>query len=260
MKLKILGSGATQPIPRPCCSCAVCEEARKKGKPYSRKGCALFIQDTNSLFDTPPDVYISLNEEGVKKVESVFYTHHHPDHIYGSKVFEMINMDWPKEKPIGSIDVYLPEGVKERIRKVTDEIEYSEKVGLLKTHVIEKPVKIKGIEITPFLTESKQNVYGFIITEGQKKVIYCPCDTQDFPESAMRPDLAIAYLGYIDEKNKNPSELTMGEIVSKLREIGAKRIILTHIEENRQKSHDELKKLGKKINVEFAFDGMEIAV
>jgi len=53
MRVKIIGSGGCVSIPRPCCKCRVCKEAREMGFPYARTGASLFIEGENILIDTP---------------------------------------------------------------------------------------------------------------------------------------------------------------------------------------------------------------
>jgi phosphoribosyl 1,2-cyclic phosphate phosphodiesterase len=94
MKLKIIGSGGCVSIPKPCCNCKVCKEAREKGFPYARTGCSLFIEDGNVLIDTPEDINYALNNGKVEQVNHVLYSHVDPDHTMGMRLFEQLRMDW----------------------------------------------------------------------------------------------------------------------------------------------------------------------
>ncbi len=91
MNLIILGSGGCTPIPRPGCTCPVCEEAREEGIPYARTGPSLFLEDINALFDTPEDVCQQLTRETIQTVNHIFYTHWHPDHTLGMRIVEQMN-------------------------------------------------------------------------------------------------------------------------------------------------------------------------
>ena len=55
MKIKILGSGATQPAPRPCCDCDTCKKAKEE-KIEFRTGPSIFIEDEKILIDTPEEI------------------------------------------------------------------------------------------------------------------------------------------------------------------------------------------------------------
>lgn len=257
MKLKILGSGGSHPTPKPLCKCSMCEEARKKGMPYSRGGCSLFIEKENVLIDTPMDIANLLNRNNIFKINSVLYTHHHPDHVLGAKLFEMMNYDYVSSKTISSTKTYFPPKVLENSRKIIDEFDFAAKRGIITINEISAKKKIGNVLFTPFITDSDQNVYGFIIEQGKKKIIYAPCDNHDFPEEVIGADLAIVYCGYLNKRTQGPEEL-LENIIAKVKRLNVKRIIITHIEEIRKISYSRAKILGKKLGVEFAYDGMVI--
>ena len=94
MKFTVIGSGGCVALPKPLCKCKICKEARAKGKPYSRFGCSLFLEDLNLLVDTPEDIVHALNEADIKQVDSVLFSHMDPDHVLGMRVFEHIRLNW----------------------------------------------------------------------------------------------------------------------------------------------------------------------
>lgn len=65
MKFTILGSGGAMRIPRACCTCSVCMEARQKGFPYKRLGQSLFLHNGHILFDTPEYINEELNSHSI---------------------------------------------------------------------------------------------------------------------------------------------------------------------------------------------------
>ena len=115
MLVEILGSGGAATIPRPGCDCRVCLEAREKGSPYTRTGPSTFVHGPNILFDTPEESKFQLERAGIGGIAACFYSHWHPDHTMGRRVWETRNGDfrtWPREakQPLVT-DVYLPEQV-----------------------------------------------------------------------------------------------------------------------------------------------------
>ncbi len=251
MRLKILESGGLHPTPKPLCKCNMCQEARKKGIPYTRGGCSLYIEDEKILIDTPIDIVNSLNREKISEITQVVYTHHHPNHILGAKLFEMMNYDYIKSKAIKKTNVYFPRGVLKRARKIIDEFEFSEKRKIIEVNEMLKKTKFGKISFTPFITDKEQNTYGFIIMEKGKKIIYAPCGNHNFPSEIANADLAIIYWGYLNRKNQGPEEL-LEEIIKRVKAKGVKKIIVTHIEEIRQLNPERAIKLGKEMGVVFA--------
>src|SRR4030042_6531839 len=113
MRLEILGSGGSIVTPKPFCDCPPCAEARAKGAPYTRLGPSLFIHGPDILIDTPEEIGVELNRSQVLRISACFYSHWHPDHTAGRRIFEM-NLDllsWPPDNK--AIDVYITEKIDE---------------------------------------------------------------------------------------------------------------------------------------------------
>lgn len=98
MEFTILGSGGALRIPRACCNCTICEEAREKGFPYKRLGTSLFLHDEAILFDTPVDINEELNIHKIYDVKSIFYSHWHPDHTLGCNIVEILREGCKEKK------------------------------------------------------------------------------------------------------------------------------------------------------------------
>jgi phosphoribosyl 1,2-cyclic phosphate phosphodiesterase len=287
MELIILGSGGCQPIPKPCCECKICKEARIKGAPFSRLGPALFVNGINALFDTPEEIAVELNNFNVKSVDHVFYTHWHPDHTAGMRVFEQLNLDWlnhslgkgTKKTPLYANNIVWDE-LNSIKNKFGSDFDYYASMGLIEQKVLtDKPVKIGNIKITGIFRSAKMksdNVLIYVLEEGKKKVVYAPCDSKPLPEDERlkNADVLIIWCPFfegqlkdkfvIGPKNPLREELfSMEEIIGIIEKYKPKRTILTHIEEAWGKSYADLKKLEekyKKHGIEFAFDGMKIKV
>lgn len=279
MKLIILGSGGCQVIPRPCCQCRVCKEARIKGVPYERLGPATFIEDENILIDTPAEISIELNRANIKDVNNIIYTHWHLDHTEGIRVFEQLNMNWLKEKGVANktINLYLPEEIYDDIFKLSSKygsiLDYYIKKGLVKVYKMpsNEPTKIGSIKITPIKinTIDKENSYVLIIEKGKKKIVYSICDFKYYPinnKLIQNPDLLIIQWGcFKDIGIINPllkEELYSDEEVLKIcKDIHAKKVIFMHLEESYGRSYDDYKKLESKYkNIKFAYDGMKVEI
>jgi len=93
MKLEILGSGGAITTPKPFCNCTVCELARAGSAQDARLGPSVFIHGPNLLIDTPEEISIQLNRSSIEQIDGCVYSHWHPDHTAGKRVFEM-NKDW----------------------------------------------------------------------------------------------------------------------------------------------------------------------
>lgn len=87
IEITILGCGSSGGVPRAGLkSWGVCDPENPKNR---RRRCSLFIKrknnngETTVLIDTSPDLREQLISENIHKVDAVFYTHMHADHIHG---------------------------------------------------------------------------------------------------------------------------------------------------------------------------------
>lgn len=279
MKLKIIGSGGCVSTPKPCCNCRVCKEAREKGFPYARTGCSLFIEDEKILFDTPEDICYGLNNANVDDVQTVLYSHSDPDHTMGMRVFEQLRLNWMEvsvgkvcENPIDLIS--MPAIIDELKQQSTckgpvlDYYEWRNLVSCKKQYRVEKD----DLTIQLIPVDETERIAIFVIMQGDKKVIYAPCDVKPFPEHEIfqGADLLIIGNTIIGEVLKdgfvlgqdNPfreSLFVMEEIIALKAKYNIPQVIMTHIEEDWGKSYDDYLELEKQYDgIRFAYDGMEI--
>ena len=280
MEINIIGSGGCVSIPRPCCDCRVCREAREKGFPYARTGCSLFIEDANILIDTPEDIAYALNHADIRQVDQVLYSHIDPDHTMGMRVFEQLRMNWlaksegkENENPIDVVTLpVIMEDLKKQGTKYGSMLWYYQYCGLIRAEaadVVDKqPVRI---QLVP--ANEEQTVAIFVITERDHKVIYAPCDVKPFPENEIFQGADVLIIGNtivgdvlkdgFELKPDNPlrDELfTMEEIVALKEKYQIPQVIITHLEEDWGKSYEDYKKLEPEYpGIRFAFDGMKVS-
>ncbi len=281
MNIIILGSGGCVSIPRACCNCRICTEARLKGFPYARTGCSLFIEEANILIDTPEDINTSLNNAHIQKVDHILYSHCDPDHTMGIRVIEQLKMDWlaaslgkklynPIE--VASLPVIL-EDIKKQGTKYGSILEYYELRGLIYTKGI-RAFKDNNIQIEFIPVDEQEHVTIFIISSDSKKVIYAPCDVKPFPKSEKFQGADVLIIGntivgevlkdgfILKEDNPLRKELfTLNEVDAIRKQYGIKEVIITHLEEDWGKSYDDYKKLEREWSfIHFAYDGLKLSL
>jgi phosphoribosyl 1,2-cyclic phosphate phosphodiesterase len=99
VRVEILGSADAVPTPRPGCDCRVCTAAREHGGRHVRTGPSVFLHGPNVLFDTPEESRLQLERAGIGEIAACLYSHGHPDHTMGRRVWETVNRDfraWPR--------------------------------------------------------------------------------------------------------------------------------------------------------------------
>ena len=83
MKITVLGSGTSHGVPMIGCPCAVCTSADPKNKRYRPAILVTTDDGANLLVDTPPEMRLALIDNHVTRMDAIFYTHSHADHVFG---------------------------------------------------------------------------------------------------------------------------------------------------------------------------------
>jgi phosphoribosyl 1,2-cyclic phosphate phosphodiesterase len=228
MKVTFLGTGTSHGIPMIGCHCAVCRSENPKNK---RRRCSLYVQagGKHLLFDTPPDLRDQVLTFGVERVDAVFITHPHADHIFGFDDVRRFS-DLQKEH----IPVY---GSPETIASMRTKFDYvdnpSHSFGGVPRVVFTEmvaPVEIGDARVTPVpVMHGEDPVYGFLIEAGSKRLAYIP-DCSGIPENSFQwlENLDVMILDGL-RPGKHATHFSIEECVENLLRIGAKRSFLTHL-------------------------------
>ncbi|CEO06638.1 MBL fold metallo-hydrolase [Paraclostridium sordellii] len=280
MRFKIIGSGGCVSLPKPLCSCSICEEARFKGVPFSRYGCSIFLEDISLLVDTPEDIVHAINHSNIKNIDNVLFSHVDPDHTLGMRVFEQLRLNWLEvsegkecNKPI---NVYAMESVMFDMNSIKFKfgvyLDYYENTrNLIKRETIDKSIFIDRIKISCIKVN---HATIFVFEENNKKVIYAPCDVKPLPNDDIFYNADVLIIGSTIVgnvlkggfvlKDDNPLRndfFTMDEIEDIKRKYNISKVVITHLEEDWGKSYNDYLKLECQYNgIQFAYDGMEIDV
>ena len=81
-RLTFLGTGTSQGIPIPACSCRVCQSEDSRDQRL-RSSVLLEMADLTFCIDTGPDFRQQMLREKVQSLDAILYTHEHRDHISG---------------------------------------------------------------------------------------------------------------------------------------------------------------------------------
>ncbi|MEA4964024.1 hypothetical protein SDC9_115135 [bioreactor metagenome] len=278
MKFIITGSGGCVCTPKPLCQCNVCVEARKKGYPYKRCGCSLFLDDISLLVDTPEDIAIAINNADIKGIDNILYSHWDPDHTLGMRIMEQLRLEWldyyDKIKPENPINIFAWADVMSDINQIRSKygslLDYYEHMGLIKRTIVDSYIEINDIRISFVPVQKSKSVSVFVFESNGKKLVYAPCDCVPFPNDNIIQNADILIIGntYIGNVLKNGRIITddhplhnelhsMSDIFKIVETMNIKNVIVTHIEEDWGKSYSDYLELEKQYtNLKFAYDGM----
>lgn len=282
MKVEILGSAGAGVTPRALCTCHVCVEAREKGPPYARMGPSVFVHGPDLLVDTPEESNLQLSRAGIEHVAGCFYSHWHPDHTMGRRVFETIGADWrgwpPEQKQTRTTRIYLPQQVAQDFRErrgLWEHFAYMGGQGWVEVVEVAdgEVVELGNYTVQPWRL-AEDYVYCFLVVGDGKRLLLAPDELNGWspPPDLRGVDLAVLPMGVCErhpltgERRIHPEhevlrlEATFVETLEIARQLEAKRVVLSHIEEMDGLSHDEWLDVGCHHGVEIAYDGLLLEV
>ncbi|HUY70784.1 MAG TPA: MBL fold metallo-hydrolase [Gaiellaceae bacterium] len=279
MKVEILGSGGAVTIPRPGCACRVCVEARAKGVPYARTGPSVFVHGPDALIDTPEESKLQLNRSQVGAIAAGLYSHWHPDHTAGRRVWESRNFDfrsWPRRYE--TTPLYIPERVWadfEAYYGLADQFRFMEEQGTVAVVQVteNEPFRVGEFMITA-VPLAAENAHAFLFEGEGRRVLIAMDETHGWSPPGLGPlDLAVLPIGVFEhhpytgerlipeEFCKPPvKKARYGQALELVRTLAPRRAVLSHVEEMDKLSHDELLRLGTSDGWEPAHDGMLVEV
>ena len=254
MKFTFLGTGTSHGIPMIGCDCDVCTSNDPKNK---RRRCSLYIvaDGQHLIIDTPPDFREQVLTFGVKRVDAIFLTHPHADHIFGfDDVRRFSNLQQRH------IPVY---GSPETMRQMRIKFDYVDRQshsfgGVPRVDFMDQtePVSLGDIQVTPLpVLHGNDTIYGYLIEADGKRLGYIPdCSAIADDTFQLLVNMDVMILDGLRPK-KHPTHFSIGECIETLQQINAKHSFLTHLTHDSE-HHALQAQLGNAVMV--PWDGLEI--
>jgi len=249
-KLTFLGTGTSQGIPLPACSCYVCQSTLPKDNRL-RSSVLINVGQQTICIDTGPDFRYQMLREKVKNLSAILFTHEHRDHVGGLDDVRAFNYINNKAMPL-----YAPEEVIQALKESYAYIFSSSYPGIPKVslcEINESPFIIEGIRITPVpVWHHKLRVFGYRI--GDLAYI---TDAKTVPESSRKliRNVPILIINCLHE-SPHISHFNLQEALAFIDDIRPKQTYLTHIS-HLFGTHVEIQsKLPNSVDV--AYDGLSI--
>ena len=292
MIIEFLGTGGATTTPRPGSQTGASRLARKHQKPpWVRTGPGLFLHGPDILFDTSEDIWMQLTRSNIDYIKVCFYSHWHPDHTAGRRIFETNIRSYatvPYEKTPPT-DVYLPQQVAADSHKwlaIWESLMYYQNgLEVINVHVLEdgdrpvfKNAQGDDVSIKPFRLH-EDYVYGFEIGTGGKRIIHCADELYNWDpdESLKKPDLAIVAAGLFEfhplsgeriMQANHPlleREATFRQTLEMADKLGAAETYITHFEEAFDLTPETLAQVEAKLqaegrNIRIAYDQLKIEI
>jgi phosphoribosyl 1,2-cyclic phosphate phosphodiesterase len=229
------------------------------------------------LIDTPEESKQQLNRSAVTRIAAGLYSHWHPDHTAGRRVWEARNFDfrsWPPR--FETTPIYVPERVWadfEAHYGLADQFRFLERQGTVRIELVAANASFQlGATHVTAIPLAAENAHAFLFEGEGKRVLVAMDETHGWEPPALGPlDLAVLPIGVFERHPFSGERLIPEEFcrppvkktryaqaLELARALAPRRVVLSHVEEMDRLSHDELVRLGETDGFEPAFDGMLI--
>lgn len=296
MKMILTGTGTSHGIPVIGCGCNVCRSSDPRN---NRLRCSAFLESpVNILVDVGPEFRIQALKYKINKIDAVFITHSHADHLHGiddlrvfshTKALDPAHPD-NKETEGEGLRIYTTTHAEHDIRHRFDYIFTPMKEGggkpkiqiMSAENISEKnPLFINGIEILPvMLKHGHLDDLGLLFSEegkdGKKHSIAYLTDCSFVPENSIelvKNNSGILEHLVIDGLRLEPhsTHFSFEQALEAAQKMNPRNVYLTHITHNM--SHVQIEDYVKSILWKFpllkkkaengfyigpAYDGLEL--
>lgn len=230
-RLTFLGTGTSMGVPTVGCGCAVCTSPDPRDRRL-RPSILIRWEEGNraraAVIDTGPDFREQALRAGLSRVDAVFYTHGHADHIFGMDDLRPLSFAVAREG--GQIPLYASEETAEVLRRVYDytfspDATYPTRARVRIENLAER-TSVHGVEFLRVpVQHGKMAIFGFRF--GRAAYL---TDVSRIPDSsfALLDGLDCVVLSAL-RRHPHPSHATVDQAVEWARRIGARQTWFTHI-------------------------------
>lgn len=231
------------------CDCRVCTSSDPRDR-RSRSSALFSFAGAQLLIDTAPELRLQCLACDVRRVDALYFTHAHADHVVGLDDVRRFN-----DLLGGALPVY---GAKATLSHLSRMFAYAfspqpnapSAIPQLEPHIVTGPFALFGYDVVPLpYIHGRTNVLGVRVGN----IAYCP-DCSGIPDAtrALLTGLDVLVLDGLRFR-PHPTHFSIAQALEEAARIGARQTYLTHIAH--EVLHAEVEATLPS-NVRLAYDGL----
>jgi phosphoribosyl 1,2-cyclic phosphate phosphodiesterase len=250
-RLVFLGTGTSVGVPMVGCPCEVCQSDHQKDKRL-RTSAMIQFQNRNLLIDIGPDFRAQMLLNSITRIDAVFLTHPHRDHIAGFDEIRALNFLYETKVDLYA-NAFTWDSLKKQFYYAFMESEYTSVPKVEYTEIKNAPFRFQDIDIIPVqVSHGKMPCLGYRI--GDLAYI---TDANAIADKEMEKlqNLEVLVLNAL-RKYHHPSHFTLEESLEIVAKLKPKKAFFTHLSHHMGKHVDVERELPE--NVFIGYDGLQV--
>lgn len=224
MKITLMGTGTSTGVPVIACDCAVCTSDDPRNRRY-RTSAWLRDETVSLLVDTPPEMRLQAIEHGMRRLDSILFTHSHADHLFGLDDVRWFNFMQGHAMPCyGTPDTL--EDVRRAFAYVFMETQAGGGKPSLDLRPVDGPFSVHGVEIVPIpVLHGRLPVLGYRV--GRFAYV---TDVSEIPAEsyALLQGLDVLVLGALRHR-PHATHFSIPQAIQVARDLAPRQTFFTHL-------------------------------
>ncbi len=260
--LTFLGTGTSMGVPTLGCGCAVCTSADPRDRRLRPSGAVRWTEPETGIervvvIDTGPDFREQVLSAGIQRVDAVFYTHAHADHILGMDDLRPLSFKAFRESS-APIPLYAAPDAAEVLKRIFDYTFSPQATYPNRARVQLEPLgernAVHGVEFLRIpILHGEMEIAGFRFGNAAYLTDVSAIPEPSFALLEGLDQLVLSALRY----KPHPSHATVEQALSWARRIGARQTWLIHIAHDL--GHEETNR-ALPAAFQLAYDGQSVPV
>lgn len=232
MRITFLGTGTSHGVPIIGCECPTCRSTDPRD---TRLRPSIFVETaaddaehagTNVLVDAGPDLRAQALRHDIRRVDAIFFTHGHADHILGIDDLRRFNSLMKRPMPCYG-DAHTLGDIRKTFHYVFDP--GTPKGGglpALTLSLVDGPVRIGTLEVQPIpLWHGERAILGF---RFDRFAYLTDCNRLADESWGLLDALDVVVLDALRDQ-PHPTHFSLAEAIEAARRIGARQTYFTHM-------------------------------